>query len=149
MSLRKWDLKQRECLMNLRRIKNKIVYGLDDLRGRLQRFKRGWSYGDAKDLDFWFMDNVKPMLIYLRDHGMGVPNELYVEGENERINWENILTEMISCIELMDEDNAAKHLGISDDDCTLISCKKIGNCMEENKNRFFELFSKWFYSLWD
>jgi hypothetical protein len=27
--------------------------------------------------------------------------------------------------------------------------KRIGDTMEENKNRFFELFSKWFFDLWD
>ena len=130
-------------------IRNKIIYGLDNLNGRMQRFERGWSYGDARDLDCWFMANVKPMLIFLRDHGCGIPNDLYVDGENERIKWETILTEMIDCLTLMDEDEAQKYLGIADEDWTVESYNKVNNLMEEKKNRFFELFSKHFYSLWD
>lgn len=132
------------------RIKNFFVYGFDSLRARWQRFIRGYSYGDVWDMDFWFKRTVKPMLIHLRDHGIGVPNELYLDGaENEREAWEAVLTEMVNCLDLMDEDNAQKHLGISDRDWTMESHKKVYECMDENKNRFFELFSKYFYSLWD
>jgi hypothetical protein len=132
------------------KIKNKLIYDVDSLRARIQRFKRGYSYGDVWDMDFWFMRTVKPMLIHLRDHGIGIPNELYLQGaDNERILWENTLTEMISCLDLMDERNAQKHLGISDSDHSAESYKKVWRCMEENKSRFFELFSKYFYNFWD
>lgn len=132
------------------RIKNKLIYDVDSLKARCQRFKRGYSYGDVWDMDFWFMRTVKPMLIHLRDHGIGIPNDLYLQdADNERILWENTLTEMISCLELMNEDNAEKYLGISDDDCSVESYNKVTDLMEENKRRFFELFSKHFYSLWD
>jgi hypothetical protein len=132
------------------RIKNKLIYGFDSLRARIQRFKRGYSYGDVWDMDFWFMRTVKPMLIHLRDHGIGIPNELYLQdADNERILWENTLTEMISCLELMDEDNAEKYLGVAKNDYSVESCKKVSNLIEENKNRFFELFSKYFYCFWD
>lgn len=133
------------------RIKNKLVYDVDSLRARIQRFKRGYSYGDVWDMDFWFMRTVKPMLIHLRDHGIGIPNELYLQdADNERIIWENTLTEMISCLELMHEDNAEKYLGIENKErWDLEDYNKKWAVMEENKNRFFELFSKYFYNLWD
>ena len=133
------------------RIKNKLIYDFDSLRARIQRFKRGYSYGDVWDMDFWFMRTVKPMLIHLRDHGIGIPNELYLQdADNERIAWENTLTEMISCLELMNEDNAEKYLGIENKErWSLEDYNKRWALMEENKNRFFELFSKHFYSLWD
>ena len=132
------------------KIKNKLVYGVDSLRARIQRFKRGYSYGDVWDMDFWFMRTVKPMLIHLRDHGIGIPNDLYLQNEdNERIVWENTLTEMINCLELMNEDGAEKHLGIKNKDFSVEDYEKKWALMEENKNRFFELFSKHFYSLWD
>lgn len=132
------------------KIKNKLIYDVDSIRARIQRFKRGYSYGDIWDMDYWFMRTVKPMLTHLRDRGIGVPNDLYLQdADNERLIWENTLTEMISCLELMDEDNAEKHLGIKDDDYSSESYKKVTNLMEESKNRFFELFSKHFYSLWD
>ena len=132
------------------KIKNKLIYDHDCLRARIQRFKRGYSYGDVWDMEFWFMRTVKPMLIHLRDHGIGIPNELYLQGgDNERILWENTLTEMISCLELMDEDNAEKYLGIENNDFSVEDDNKKLTLMEENKNRFFELFSKYYFSLWD
>lgn len=137
--------------MNLyHKLKNKLIYDVDSLKARIQRFKRGYSYGDVWDMDFWFMRTVKPMLIHLRDHGIGIPNELYVEGsDNERIYWENTLTEMISCLELMNEDNAEKYLGIENKDFSVGDYNKKWALMEDNKNRFFELFSKYYYNLWD
>lgn len=136
------------------KLKNKLIYDVDSLKARIQRFKRGYSYGDVWDMYFWFMRTVKPMLIHLRDHGIGVPNELYLQdADNERIIWENTLTEMISCLEIMDEDNVYKLLGYKDDDWqSRLSPKdyeKVYQVMEESKNRFFELFSKYFYNLWD
>ena len=132
-----------------RRIRIKLMYAFDRLRARCQRFLRGYSYGDARDIDVWFMNTVKPMLIFLRDTGWGVPNDLYVEGENERALWENVLTEMIECLTLMDEDEAQKYLGISDKHYSTEAYNKLNDFIEEKKNRFFELFSKHFYSLWD
>lgn len=132
------------------KIKNKLFYDVDCLRARCQRFKRGYSYGDVWDIDCWFMRTAKPMLIHLRDHGMGIPFDLYLEGEeNERAAWEAVITEMIDCLTLMDEDEAQKYLGITDEDWSVESYNKVNNLMEEKKNRFFELFSKHFYSLWD
>lgn len=54
------------------KIKNKLFYDVDCLRARLQRFKRGYSYGDVWDMDCWFKRTVKPMLIHLRDNGIGM-----------------------------------------------------------------------------
>lgn len=134
----------------LRRIKNKLIYDFDSLRARCQRFKRGYSYGDVWDMDCWFMHTVKPMLIHLIDHGIGVPWDLYNhDDENERIDWENILTEMVECLDLMNEDAAQEYLGIADDDYSAEAYKKVNDFMNAKKDRFFELFSKHFYSLWD
>lgn len=119
-----------------------------NFRCRCQRFKRGYAYSDVWDIDVWFMCTVKPMLIHLRDHGIGIPFE-FVNESDSRIYWENTLTEMISCLELMDEDTAREHLGISDSDYSFESYKKTNDLIEENKNRFFELFSKYFFDLWD
>lgn len=131
------------------RIKNTISDFWYNFRCRCQRFKRGWAYGDVWDIDVWFMRTVKPMLTHLRDHGIGIPGEFCIGEDANRIYWENTITEMISCLELMDEDNAEKYLGISDDDYSVESYKKINDLVEENKDRFFELFSKYFFCLWD
>ena len=132
-----------------RRIRIELMYTFDNLRARCQRFMRGYSYGDARDIDVWFMNTVKPMLIFLRDTGCGIPNDLYVDGENERAIWEEVLTEMIECLTLMHEDEAIKYLGISDKHYSTEAYNKLNDFIEEKKNRFFELFSKHFFSLWD
>ena len=126
------------------------MYSFDNLRARCQRFIRGYSYGDIWDMDCWFKRTVKPMLIHLRDHGIGIPNALYLEGsENERAAWEEILTEMVECLTLMNEDEAEKYLGIADNDYSVESYKRVNDFMDEKKKRFFELFCEHFYSLWD
>ena len=133
-----------------RRIKTEIVYRWDKFRARCQRFKRGYAWSDVLDMDCWFKRTVKPMLIHLRDHGMGIPLDLYNhEDENERIDWENVLTEMVDCIYLMDEDAAQKYLGVADDDYSAASYQKVNSLMDAKKDRFFELFSKYYFSLWD
>ena len=119
-----------------------------DFRCRCQRFKRGWAYGDVWDMDQWFMRTVKPMLVHLKNNGISMPLEFY-NGDGNRIYWENTLTEMITCLELMDEDAAREYLDISDSDYSFESYQKTNDFMEENKNRFFELFSKYFFDLWD
>ena len=133
--------------MNL--IKDKLFYDTNCLSARIQRFKRGYSYGDVWNMDQWFMRTVKPMLIHLRDHGMGIPWDLYKEEGDEREDWEDILSEMIGCLDLMDEDAAAKYLEILEDDHSAESYQRVSAFMESCKERFFELFSQHFYSLWD
>lgn len=130
------------------KIRNRILELRYELRTRCQRFIRGYAWADVWDMDIWFMRTVKPMLIHLRDHGIGFPGEFYNE-EGSRKQWEDVLTEMINCMELMDEDNVERHLGIDLYDYSHESYLKVRNCMDENKNRFFELFSKYFYHLWD
>ena len=125
-----------------------------NLRCRIQRFKQGYAYGDVWDMDYWFMCTIKPMLIHLRDYGIGIPGELYNnDGDNERVYWENVLTEMINCLDMMDEDKVLDYLGYGDFDVykhmTTDDYLNLKEIMENNKNRFFELFSKYFYNLWD
>ncbi len=136
------------------KIKTYIRSSYYNLRRRIQRFKRGYAYGDVWDMDYWFINTVKPMLIHLRDCGISVPYELYNnDGDNKRINWENVLTEMINCLDMMDEDKVYGHLGFGDNDAykrmTKEDYEKCYDIMKNNKNRFFELFSKYFYNLWD
>ena len=125
-----------------------------NLRKRIQRFIRGYAYSDVWDIDAWFMENIKPMLIHLRDHGMGIPMDLYQEdAENEREKWEAVLTEMINCLNNMDDNKVKEQFGTD----TSFGFKALSRqdyldmheIMEKNKNRFFELFSKYFYTLLD
>lgn len=125
-----------------------------DLRYRIQRFKRGYGNRDVWDIDQWFIRTIKPMLIQLRDEGNGIPGKLYLtDGDNAGILWENILTEMIGCLDMMEEDNVYKFLGFGELEdykrMTIDDVKHVNGIMENNKNRFFELFSEYFYYIWD
>ena len=62
---------------------------------------------------------------------------------------ETILREMINCLTLMDEDAAQESLGLTDAEWSVENQQRIKATMEEKKKRFFELFEKWFYNLWD
>ncbi|MGN5455181.1 MAG: hypothetical protein ACI4XN_04280 [Candidatus Kurthia intestinigallinarum] len=120
-----------------------------DFRCRCQRFKRGYAYGDIWNLYYWFMRTIKPMLMHLYRNHSGMPMEF----ENNPDGWEEVLNEMINCLEMMDEDNVCHFLGFCEIDdykrMTKEDCQNIYDIMGKNKNRFFELFSKYFYDLWD
>ena len=124
-----------------------------NFRSKCQRFKRGYSWGDVWDMDQWFMNTIKPMLIHLRDHGIGCPNEFYDEANDSDEAWKNILTEMINCLEMMDEDNVRSYLGFGDVEdwkrMTREDYINVHKIMNDNKNSFFRLFSEYFYDLWD
>lgn len=119
-----------------------------NFRCRCQRFKRGWAYSDAWDMDVWFVRTVKPMLIHLKYNGISYPIEF-----KDRSEWVAVLDEMIDCLDSMDEDYVFKFLGFSTVDdygrMTREDWDRVYTIMAENKNRFFELFSKYFFDLWD
>ena len=131
------------------RIRNFFVYGWDSLRRRCQRFIRGYAWSDVWNMYGWFMLTIEPMLIHLRNNHIGVPMEF----ENNPEGWDAVLDEMIACLKLMDEDNAYDYFGFGDYESysrmTKEDHENIYSTMENNKNRFFELFSKYFYNLWD
>lgn len=119
-----------------------------NFRKRCQRFKRGYAYVDVWDMDQWFIEIAKPMLIHLRTHGNSFPMQF-----NDRDEWCAVLDEMIKCLEFMDEDSVLHFLGFVEDNywerMTIEDHKHVREIMFENKNKFFELFSKYFYNLWD
>lgn len=110
---------------------------------RCQRFRRGYATSDVWELDCWFISTLKPMLTDMLKTHNSYPGEITDE------EWEAILHEMIACLTLMDEDAAQEHLGITDEKWSVEKHQRIKATMEENKKRFFELFEKWFYNLWD
>lgn len=105
------------------KIKNALCDIWYPFKYRCQRFARGYADEDMFNIDLWFVETVKPMLTYLKDQGSGFPCEFDDEDE-----WHNVLAEMIECLNVMDENTSET---------------------DEAKDKFFELFSKYFYNLWD
>ena len=133
-------------------LKLRIQFAWWNFKERWQRFIRGYSYGDVWSMDCWFMKTIKPMLIHLRDRGCGVPGNLWNEEEDSRKAWEAILTEMINCLDMMDEDKVYEALFGEDwfkRTSTYEEWQQVHEIQHANKDRFFELFSKYFYHLWD
>ncbi len=95
----------------------------------------------------WFITVMREILVNYRDNRMGTPvvipdyniDDLISENKNIEI-YNNILNEMIKLLDKMDENNS-----IYND----VSLEEMHSAMDTAKNKFFELFSKYFYTLWD
>lgn len=112
--------------------------------------KRGYDEYATWETCSWFIDTMKPILKEYNSIRNGSPTVLdnYLElqesgvdviEENEKA-WNNIVNRMIELLDLMDECNP-KYL-----DMDWEQEEKERNAA---KDEFFELFSKYFYALWD
>lgn len=139
---------------------NKLSWGLFMLRGKnwwrnlkdipifIQRIfftlKHGYSPAAQWETFEWFIAVMREILINYRNNRMGTPvvipdyniDDLISENKNIEI-YNNILNEMIELLDKMDECNYLTYNNASLE------------AMNAAKDRFFELFSKYFYALWD
>jgi hypothetical protein len=123
-----------------------IKYLPHAIKYRFQRAFRGWADCDTWDMDFWFIEVMKPMLQHLRDTHMGHPGDLTEEA------WNVVLDRMIFLLAEMDENTCSQQNTFwrsGNKDKALAReidvCKYRDTCKDE----FFRLFSKYFYNLWD
>lgn len=109
--------------------------------------KHGYSPVAQWETFCWFIAVMREILINYRDNRMGTPvvipdydaDDLISENKNIEI-YNNILNEMIELLDKMDECNSAYNG---------VSLEEMHSAMDSAKNKFFELFSKYFYTLWD
>ena len=109
--------------------------------------KHGYSPVAQWETFGWFITVMREILINYRDNRTGTPvvipdyniDDLISENKNIEI-YNNILNEMIKLLDKMDENN----LAYND-----VSLEEMHSAMDSAKNKFFELFSKYFYTLWD
>lgn len=121
------------------RIKSKC----GDLRSRCQRFRHRYALTDIWNMNQWFIDTVRSMLEYFLEHHLGYPCGVTDE------EYDNELMEMIECLRLMDEENAKEYCGFEEDDISTEAIQDYWDVMDKSKKRFFYLFEKNFWSLWD
>ena len=172
-----------------------------------QRYDRGYADVDVWNLNYWFIETVRPMLIQLRDTRFGSPSHLGTQTTNEKgyliskgchEAWDAILNRMIfllgemeeeTCVRrnkyeneyikaseefmkmygmfgnklLTEEERAAAEEGKGIRVHTMRELPEykqlvenymneeveLGKYRNECKNEFFELFSKYFWDLWD
>lgn len=106
--------------------------------------KHGYSPIAQWETFEWFIAVMREILINYRDNRTGTPivipdyhtDDLISENKNIEI-YNNILNEMIELLDKMDECNYLTYNNASLE------------AMNVAKNKFFELFSKYFYTLWD
>ena len=109
--------------------------------------KHGYSPAAQWETFEWFIAVMREILINYRDNRMGTPvvipdyniDDLISENKNIEI-YNNILNEMIELLDKMDECNSTYNG---------VSLEEMHSAMNAAKDKFFELFSKYFYTLWD
>ena len=109
--------------------------------------KHGYSPVAQWETFGWFIAVTREILINYRNNRMGTPvvipdydaDDLISENKNIEI-YNNILNEMIELLDKMDECNSTYNG---------VSLEERHSSMDSAKNKFFELFSKYFYTLWD
>ena len=109
--------------------------------------KHGYSPVARWETFCWFIAVMREILINYRDNRTGTPvvipdyhtDDLISENKNIEI-YNNILNEMIELLDKMDECNSTYND---------VSLEEMHSAMDTAKNKFFELFSKYFYTLWD
>ena len=109
--------------------------------------KHGYSPVAQWETFEWFIAVMREILINYRDNRTGTPvvipdyhtDDLISENKNIEI-YNNILNEMIELLDQMDECNSTYNG---------VSLEEMHSAMDSAKNKFFELFSKYFYTLWD
>lgn len=106
--------------------------------------KHGYSPIARFETFEWFITVMREILINYRDNRTGTPVVIPDYNTDDLINedknieaYNNILNEMIELLDKMDECNYLAY-----DNASL-------EAMNTAKDKFFELFSKYFYTLWD
>ena len=109
--------------------------------------KHGYSPVAQWETFSWFIAVMREILVNYRDNRMGTPvvipgydvDDLISENKNVNV-YNSLLDEMITLLDQMDENNSAYND---------VSLEEMYSAMDSAKNKFFELFSKYFYTLWD
>ena len=109
----------------------------------LQRMFRGYDDCETWNLYSNFTTRYKKILSQYRKEHYGYPCNIDAE------EWDAIVDRMIHCLDMMDEGHVQDILSKNMPEDYIPSQKSIDEIMERYKDEFFELFSKWFYNLWD
>lgn len=135
-----WD----KITMYFYRIKNKVRNVYWEIRYGFQRMFKGYDSVDIFDTFDKFIERYTRILTRFKKNHYGYPASLSEE------EWDNILDKMIYHLHYMDEDNVINELTKNlPEDCWWESDKSVSEIMEKHKDEFFNMFSEYFYNLWD
>lgn len=127
--------------------------------------KHGYEMYAHWSVDNWFTDTMKPILTHLADNTNSCPVGLDVypkdATDEEKFEiWKGVICRMVYLLDFMDEnsDKFDRYVWYTIEGDKLISvdnetfrknCELKNITMQRAKKEFFELFSKYFYNLWD
>lgn len=113
---------------------HRIKRFLRKMKFRYQRLAKGYSDEDLMYMNEWFTDTMYRMISELRENIDHIP-------QNKNIH-EDML-EMENCLCLMSIEGAVAEVGEK-----AYSYEVVQKVMNENKDKFFKLFSDNFWDLW-
>ena len=114
-----------------------------EIRYGFQRMFKGYDSVDTFETFAKFTERYEKILKEYRAHHYG-----YVANMTEE-EWDSIIDDMIYHLHYMNEHNVEDELSKGMPEDWSPSHKTVYEIMERHKNDFFELFSKYFYNLWD
>lgn len=116
-----------------------------EIRYGFQRMFKGYDSVDTFETFAKFIERYTKILTEYRKYHCGIPME-FTESEEE---WDNVIDEMLYHLHYMDEETVTDELEKDVPDDWSASMKTVSEVMHKHKDAFFELFSKYFYNLWD
>lgn len=126
-------------------IKFKLIEIKHKIKYTCQRAFRGYDDVDWYDLSFEFIDKYRKILTKYKNSHTSVPMEFL---ENPHM-WSTTIELMLYYLDLMDETYVEKLLRKDVPEYMHPDGSIIREINIKYKDKFFELFSKYFYELWD
>ena len=115
-----------------------------EIRYGFQRMFKGYDSVDTFETFAKFIERYTKILTEYRKKHCGIPME-FVDSEEE---WDAVVDEMLYHLHYMDEETVTEELEKNVPEDWHASYKTVGEIMDKHKDAFFELFSKYFFSLW-
>lgn len=114
-----------------------------EARYGFQRMFKGYDSVDTFEIFSKFIDRYTKILTRYRNNHWGYPGSMEAE------EWDDIVDEMLYHLHYMDEEAVTEELERDVPADWSASPKIVSEILDKHKDAFFELFSKYFYHLWD
>lgn len=114
-----------------------------EVRYGFQRMFKGYDSVDCFETFAKFTERYSKILTQYKNTHWGYP---YKVSSDE---WDNIIDEMIYHLHYMNQDNVENELCKDMPENLTPTFKTVDDIMNKHKDEFFNLFSKYFFDLWD
>ena len=114
-----------------------------EIRYGFQRMFKGYDSVDTFETFSKFIERYTKILSEYKKYHVGYCATMTEE------EWDAVIDEMLYHLKYMDEETVTEELEKNVPDDWSASYKTVNPILEKHKDAFFELFSKYFYDLWD